>query len=197
MCAKIVLASSNQGKIDEFNLILAPLNVSLVPQDTVDIPPHEETGLSFIENAISKARWASRYAGLPAIGDDSGLVVPALLGEPGIYSRRYAGEQATDDENMTLLLSNMEKLTERNAFFYCAIAYVKTENDPSPLIATGQFHGEILRAKKGEKGFGYDPLFYLPTLSKTVAEIEPTQKNKLSHRAKACQNLINQLRDAL
>lgn len=194
MHAKIVLASNNSGKLQELTSILAPLDFSLLPQTAFDFPAHEETGLSFVENAISKARWASKYTSLPAIGDDSGLVVDALSGAPGIYSSRYAGLDASDEENMHKLLDTMAHITHRTAHFYCAMVFVKHHTDPTPLIATGRLNGEILSEKRGEHGFGYDPIFYVPTHHKSAAEISKDDKNTISHRAKACASLTKQLR---
>ncbi|MFI4962250.1 MAG: RdgB/HAM1 family non-canonical purine NTP pyrophosphatase [Legionellales bacterium] len=186
----IILATSNSGKIKEFEALLAPR--TCVSQSALNISSAEETGLSFIENALIKARHASFYANKPALADDSGLVVPALNGEPGIYSSRYAGRNASDSDNLNLLLEKMVhlKYAERQAYFYCAIALVQHAKDPTPLIATGVFQGSIAKAPSGSGGFGYDPVFYVEEYSCTAATLPAALKNTLSHRAKA----LNQLR---
>lgn len=194
MHAKIVLATTNKGKLKELQPLLSSLKIDLIAQSEFNMPEHEETGLSFIENAISKARWAAKYTQLPAIGDDSGLVVPALGGEPGIYSRRYAGNNATDQDNIDKLLSHMAKQSDRKAYFYCAMVYVTDQNDPTPLIAHGECHGEIVTEPQGKNGFGYDPIFYLQDFSKTVAQLSEQDKNRVSHRAKASHSLLSELR---
>lgn len=190
---EIILATSNLGKIKELQAILSPIHC--IPQADLNIKSVEETGLSFIENALIKARHASLMAKKPALGDDSGLVVPALNGAPGIYSSRFAGEQASDKDNNRLLLEKMHSLpsTQRQAYFYCAMAVVQYANDPTPLIATGVFHGQITMDLSGENGFGYDPLFYCPEYQCTAAQLTATIKNTISHRAKA----LNQLRDLI
>lgn len=186
---ELILATSNNGKIKELNELLAPIHC--VPQTQLGIPDAEETGLSFIENAILKARHASLLAGKPALADDSGLVVPALNGEPGIFSARYAGSGATDQDNISLLLNKMTNLTgtERKAYFYCAIALVQHGSDPTPIIATGAFHGSISSNASGTMGFGYDPIFYITEYQCTAAELPATIKNTISHRAQALSQL--------
>ena len=188
---EIILATSNPGKIKELSSILAPIHC--IAQTSLQIENAEETGLSFIENAIIKARHASNYTNKPALADDSGLVVPALNGEPGIYSSRYAGANATDTDNIDLLLKNMTQLTnaKRRAYFYCAIAIVQYAKDPIPIIATGLFEGIIAFTPSGDNGFGYDPIFYVPEYQCTAANLPATIKNTISHRAKA----LSQLRD--
>lgn len=187
---EIILATSNSGKIKEFQHLLAP--VQCIAQNTLGIPSPEENGLSFIENAIIKARHATLLAHKPALADDSGLVIPALNGEPGIYSSRYAGVDATDKDNIDLLLANMAHLhlEQRQAFFYCAIALVQHATDPTPIIAIGRFDGSISISASGEEGFGYDPIFYVSEYQCTAAQLPATIKNTISHRAKA----LNQLR---
>lgn len=186
---ELILATSNKGKIKELNAMLAP--IVCISQADLGVEDAEETGLSFIENALIKARHASRLTKKPALADDSGLVVPALNGEPGIYSARYAGKQANDSNNIDLLLSNMNPLADeqRQAYFYCAIALVQHEQDPTPLIATGIFHGRIIREKRGEHGFGYDPIFYIEQQQCTAAELSASIKNTISHRAQALKQL--------
>lgn len=186
---EIILATSNSGKIKELQHLLTPIHC--IAQNTLGISSVEENGLSFIENAIIKARHASLLADKPALADDSGLVVPALNGEPGIYSARYAGVDATDKRNIDLLLKHMTHLItdQRQAFFYCAIALVQHATDPTPLIATGIFHGSISTTASGEDGFGYDPIFYVAEYQCTAAQLPATIKNKISHRAKALSQL--------
>jgi XTP/dITP diphosphohydrolase len=191
---KIVLASSNEGKVKEIQAMMKDLNVNIVLQSQFQIPDVEETGLSFIENALIKARHASQISSLPALADDSGLVVDALQGAPGIYSARYARKGATDKENIDKLLQTMKSLPtqQRHAHFYCVIAFVRHSCDPVPLICQAKWDGVILDAPKGQNGFGYDPVFYIPSLHSTAAQLNPEQKNTLSHRAKALQLFIKQ-----
>ncbi|QEY52779.1 RdgB/HAM1 family non-canonical purine NTP pyrophosphatase [Legionella longbeachae] len=192
---KIVLATSNAGKIKELNTLLAP--IECIPQATLGISDAVENGLSFIENALIKARHASLYANEPALADDSGLVVPALNGAPGIYSARYAGSHATDVENINLLLENMSLLTSehREAWFYCAIALVQHAKDPTPIITTGICKGFIHDNPAGEGGFGYDPIFYLPEYQCTMAQLPAKLKNNISHRAQALKKLHNYIQN--
>lgn len=189
----IILATHNAGKIREFQTLLAPIEC-VSQQDIKHLEPIEETGLSFIENALLKARHASHFhQSQAALADDSGLVVPALQGQPGIYSARYAKENASDKENIEFLLEKMKGIPDRRAFFYCALVLIKHANDPTPLIATGTLHGLIAEKPSGTEGFGYDPIFYLPQYQGTLAEISLLDKNKISHRAKALQYLQKQL----
>ena len=192
---ELILASSNTGKMLEFQAILHPIHCLL--QSSLGIESIEETGLSFIENAILKARHASRLAGKAALADDSGLVVPALHGEPGIYSARYAGPHASDKDNMLLLLNKLAPMPdeERGAYFYCALALVKDADDPTPIVATGQFKGVIVKEPQGSNGFGYDPIFYVPEQACTVAQLPAAIKNKMSHRALALAQLRHHLLD--
>jgi XTP/dITP diphosphohydrolase len=186
---EIILATSNSGKINELQELLAP--VHCIGQNALGISSTEENGLSFIENAIIKARHASLLADKPALADDSGLVVPALNGEPGIYSARYAGKDATDKCNIELLLANMAQLEaeQRQAFFYCAIALVQHATDPTPIMATGIFYGSISITAVGEGGFGYDSVFYVKEYQCTAAQLPANIKNTISHRAKALSQL--------
>ena len=185
----LIIASSNPGKIIELQALLP--SFQCISQQSLHIEDADETGLSFIENAIIKARHASRCAQLPALADDSGLVVDALNGEPGIYSARFAGLAANDNDNINLLLKRLADVPDeqRHAYFYCAIAFVQHANDPTPLIATGQLIGRIAQARMGEHGFGYDPVFYLPDHQCTLAQLSPTIKNTISHRAMALKQL--------
>lgn len=190
----IVLASGNKGKLAELSAMLEPLGVNVKAQSEFNVSDADETGLSFIENAILKARHAASATGMAALADDSGIAVPALGGAPGIYSARYAGEHGNDGGNIELLLKNMADITDRRAFFYCAIAYVTHADDPTPLIATGAWHGEILTARQGEGGFGYDPIFFDPELGKSAAELNRDEKAARSHRGQALRALVAQLR---
>lgn len=193
----IVLATSNSGKIKEIQAILHPIHC--IAQSELGIGGVEETGLSFVENAILKARFTSHYAKQPALADDSGLVVPALQGEPGIYSARYAGNNASDEDNVHQLLTRMSPLKDddRAAYFYCAIAVVQHEADPTPIIATGVFKGFITLHPAGTGGFGYDPVFYVPEYQCTAAELPASIKNKISHRAKALVQLQSLTQDLI
>jgi len=186
---ELILATSNKGKIKEFQDLLAPIHC--ITQTSLGVTDAEETGLSFIENALIKARNASLHTGKPALADDSGLVVPALEGNPGIYSSRYAGVHATDKENIDLLLNNMAHLKpdQRKAYFYCAIALIQHKKDPIPIIATGLFRGVISQEPLGDGGFGYDPVFFVQEYECTAAQLPANIKNTISHRAKALSQL--------
>lgn len=186
---RYVLASDNEHKIQEIRDLL-PAQIQLLKQSDFDIKSAAETGLTFIENALLKARHAAAASGLPAIADDSGLEVDALGGRPGIYSSRFAGEQATDSENVQKLLTEMVGSEIRSARFRCVIVMLRHELDPAPVIAQGTLEGEILSEIRGNSGFGYDPVFFLPDRNKTVAEIPLSAKNRISHRAQALQKLI-------
>lgn len=196
-----VLASNNKGKLAEFKRLFgdANLNVTIVPQGQLDIDDAIEDGLSFIENAIIKARHASRASGLPAIADDSGICVPVLGNAPGIYSARYAGEHGNDTKNNAKLIADLQPIREAQptspiaGMFVCVLAMVRHADDPLPIIAQGLWHGEILEAPHGEGGFGYDPLFWLPELQATAASLSAADKNRISHRGQAIQQLLAQL----
>lgn len=192
---KVVLASSNSGKIHEFRHMLEPLGLTIIPQTELTVPSVEETGKTFLENALLKARHASAYTGLPALADDSGLVVPVLHGEPGIYSARYAGEGATDHKNIEKLLQRLQDVpsSQRQAYFYCALALIQHEADPVPLIAVGKWQGSIVTAAQGDQGFGYDPIFYVQQHACTAAQLDGSVKNSISHRARALKVLSQQL----
>ncbi|NAX23695.1 XTP/dITP diphosphatase [Vibrio sp. V39_P1S14PM300] len=189
---KIVLATGNQGKVREMADLLAEFGFDVVAQSEYDVPDVAETGTTFIENAIIKARHAAKLTGLPAIADDSGLEVDYLNGAPGIYSARYAGEQATDQQNMQKLLSAMEGVPaeQRSARFHCVLVLMRHENDPTPLVCHGQWEGRILDQTQGDNGFGYDPVFFVPGENCASAELAPARKKQLSHRAKALQKLF-------
>ena len=197
MSAEYVLASGNQGKLRELSAALEPLGFVVHPQSKWDTPEVDENAATFIENAFLKARNASQHAGLPAIADDSGLVVPSLLGAPGIYSARFAGEDATDQDNIRKLLAELNRFpsADRRAYFYCALVLIDSEDDPAPLVATARWHGEILPRPRGEFGFGYDPVFKVAGGSLTAAELDPADKRSRSHRGQALKMLLEQLRD--
>jgi len=192
---KIILASNNKGKIAEFNTMLDGIYqvVSMSDMQVEEVP---ETGLTFVENALIKARNASEQSGLPALSDDSGIVVDALNGEPGIYSARYAGNHGDDEANTQKLLDKMEDVADgkRTARFWCAIVFVEHANDPTPIIVQRGWEGEILRKKAGDNGFGYDPIFYVPTHRCASAELSPEIKNSISHRGKALVALLEELK---
>lgn len=189
---QLVLASSNPGKLRELSAMLQPLGVTVRTQGEWKIEDAVEDGLTFVENALIKARHASRHTGLPALGDDSGLVVDALQGKPGIYSSRYAGPVADDQANNRKLLEAMKDVPaeNRSAHFYCAMAWLRHAEDPAPLIAIGSWLGFILDGQRGKKGFGYDPLFWLPSEGCTSAELAAEDKNRLSHRGQALSKLV-------
>lgn len=195
---QILLASHNQNKIREFEELFAPLGAVLVPQAAFGIPEPEEPHATFVENALAKARHASLLSGLAAVADDSGLSVDALGGAPGVRSARYAtlfGKIKSDSNNNEMLLQNMQDHRKRQARFICALVAVRCAEDPEPLIAVGRWSGEILDAARGQSGFGYDPLMFIPELGLSVAEMSSTAKNKYSHRALAMQQLLIQMRE--
>lgn len=193
---RVVLASGNAGKLRELHALLAPLGMDVVAQSDFDITGVEETGQSFVENAILKARHGARVSGLPAIADDSGIMVDALGGAPGIYSARYAGEGASDEENLDLLLENLKDLPDpgRGARFVCLAVYMGHADDPCPIVCEGIWPGRIIHAPRGKDGFGYDPIFFVEDCGCTSAELEPARKNAISHRALAMGALIDRLR---
>ncbi|MEN7342407.1 MAG: RdgB/HAM1 family non-canonical purine NTP pyrophosphatase [Pseudomonadota bacterium] len=181
----LVLASGNAGKLKEIQSILSDMDINLVAQTTLGVESVPETGTTFVENAIIKARHAAAVTGLPAIADDSGLAVDALGGQPGIYSARYAGEDASDDDNITLLLEALDGESHRVARFWCLIVVMRHAEDPTPLIAGASWQGVIATERAGNDGFGYDPVFYLPSLECTAAALPRETKNRLSHRGQA------------
>ena len=194
MISKLVIASANPGKLREIQAILAPLNVCAVSHKELGISDADEPYFTFIENALTKARHASHLSGSPALADDSGICVDALDGAPGVLSARYAGEPKSDVRNNEKLVYELAELSDRHAHYYCVMVLVRNANDPEPIIAEGIWHGEIILTARGSNGFGYDPHFYLPTLGKTSAELEPEHKNRISHRALALAQLIKRLR---
>jgi XTP/dITP diphosphohydrolase len=192
---RIVLATGNVGKVRELQQLLADMDYEIVPQSEFNTPEAVEDGLGFVENALIKARSASRHTGLPAIADDSGIAVDALDGAPGIYSARYAGAGATDEQNLNHLLENMQNVDDpdRTARFICLMVYVRHAEDPTPLICQGSWEGRLLRSPQGENGFGYDPIFYVPEKDCTSAQLSSDEKNAMSHRGKAIRCLVDQL----
>ena len=191
----LVLASGNAGKIREFHQLLAPLGLEVRPQSEFGVPEVEETGLTFVENALLKAREASRISGLPSLADDSGLEVDALNGAPGIYSARFAGEPKSDSRNNASLLEALAEVPEgqRTGRYWCVLVYLRHAEDPVPLIVQQSWEGEILAHPRGEGGFGYDPLFWLPEQGMSAAELSAAEKNRLSHRGRALQSLAEAL----
>lgn len=198
MSRQIVLASGNPGKVREIGELLADCDITVVPQSEFNVPEAEETGLTFVENAILKARNACEHSALPAIADDSGLEVDALRGAPGIYSARYAGKGAGDEANLQKLLVDMKDVAEasRTARFQCVMVYMEHALDPTPLICQGTWEGRIQFEPSGDNGFGYDPVFFVPDHGMTSAQMEPELKNRLSHRGQALTALVNALKSA-
>ncbi|QEZ45974.1 RdgB/HAM1 family non-canonical purine NTP pyrophosphatase [Cupriavidus oxalaticus] len=193
---RLVLASNNPGKLREFGTLLAPLGFDVVPQGDLGIPEAEEPFVTFVENALTKARHASRLSGLPALADDSGISARALGGAPGVYSARYAqmaGKPRSDAANNAHLVSQLAGKLDRHAHYYCVLVFVHHAEDPCPLIAEGVWHGEVVDAPRGAGGFGYDPHFLLPGLGKTAAELSAEEKNTVSHRAQALRALVARL----
>lgn len=194
---KIVLASNNAGKVREIHELLKDFDIDVVSQSEFNVDSVEETGLTFVENAIIKARYAALKTGLPAIADDSGIEVDALNGAPGIYSARFSGEDASDKDNNKKLLQALKDIPEekRTARYQCVMVFMRHAADPTPVIASGSWEGIILTAAKGSGGFGYDPLFYVPTHQCSAAELSAELKNKLSHRSKALISLLHKLQE--
>jgi XTP/dITP diphosphohydrolase len=192
---QFVLATGNPGKVKELASMLTPLNIEILPQSKFDVPEIPETGTTFIENAIIKARHAAKLTGLPAIADDSGLEVMALGGAPGIYSARFAGEGATDQNNIDKLLAELKDIPadQRQARFVCVLVYMASESDPTPIICQGFWNGHISDDQQGLSGFGYDPIFFVNDKNCTSAELTKETKNTISHRAQALQQLLPQL----
>ena len=191
----IVLASSNQGKLAELRALLEPAGLRVVPQDALGVEPPEETGLTFVENALIKARAACAATGLSAIADDSGIVVDALKGAPGVRSARYAGEGASDADNLARLLEALAGVAtpRRGAAFVCCVVYLRHARDPCPMVCEGVWKGRILDAPRGAGGFGYDPVFFVESLGRTAAELSRAEKNAISHRGQALAQLLDRL----
>ena len=198
MSQRIVLASGNAGKLREFNAMLADLGIEFVRQSEFGVQDADETGLTFVENALIKARNAARHTGMPAMADDSGIVVDALGGAPGLYSARYAGEHGDDAANNTKLLEALKAVpdAQRTARFYCCIVYLRHAEDQLPIIAEASWEGRILHSLSGANGFGYDPLFYVPTHGCSSAELPAEEKNRISHRGQALRKLHELLENA-
>jgi XTP/dITP diphosphohydrolase len=193
---KLVIASNNAGKLREFQHMLAPLGIDVLTQSQLGISEAEEPHCTFIENALAKARHVSKLSGLPALADDSGICVNALGGAPGVFSARYAGEPKSDRRNNDKLLHDMQGVTDRRAHYYCVLVLVRHADDPQPLIAEGEWQGEIAQEERGDGGFGYDPMFWLPEFGKMSAELSHEEKAKISHRAKALKILLQRLHSA-
>lgn len=194
--SRIVLASNNPGKLREFAALFSTAGIDIVPQGELGVSEADEPHATFVENALAKARHASRATGLPAVADDSGLCVPTLLGAPGVYSARYAqraGREKSDAANNAYLVEQLREVADRRAYYYCVLALVRHADDPEPLIAEGRWAGEIVDAPRGAHGFGYDPHFFVPALGATAAELDPAAKNAASHRALALKALVARL----
>lgn len=192
---KLVIASGNAGKLREIRHLLDPLGIEVLPQSVFSITEVEEPYCTFVENALAKARHASKSSGLAALADDSGICANALNGGPGVYSARYAGEPKSDERNNQKLVDVLRNQTDRRAHYYCVMVLVRHADDPQPIIADGAWHGEIILEPRGEGGFGYDPYFFLPDLGKTGAELPMELKNRISHRGKALARLTECLKE--
>lgn len=191
---QIVLASNNAGKLREFGQMLATVDIEVLPQAHFNIPEAEEPHVTFVENALAKARHAARLTGLPALADDSGICVRALGGAPGVYSARFAGEPKSDERNNQKLIADLRGQTDRRAHYVAVLVFVHHADDPQPIICEGEWHGEIIDTPRGAGGFGYDPYFLVPDLNQTAAEISADEKNKRSHRGKALAQLMERLK---
>lgn len=194
MLKKLVIASNNPGKLREIGQILAPLEIEVIPQSELGVSEADEPYATFIENALAKARHAAGRSGLPALADDSGICVDILGGAPGVMSARFAGEPKSDERNNRKLVQLIGRENNRNAHYYCVIVLMRHGDDPQPVIAEGEWHGQILSAPRGSGGFGYDPLFLDTASGKTGAELSPAQKNRVSHRGKALAALLERLK---
>lgn len=190
---KLVLASNNAGKLREFQALLAPLGWEVIPQSALGVTEAEEPHDTFVENALAKARHASLSTGLPALADDSGICLAALEGAPGVHSARFAGEPKSDARNNSFMLEKLASETDKRAHYVCVLVFVRSAKDPQPLIAEGEWHGEIVMTPRGAGGFGYDPYFLLAEYGMTAAEMPTEQKNVISHRGVACQTLLQRL----
>ncbi len=194
---QLVLASGNKGKVAEFNSLFGEYGIKVTPQSAFDIPDVPETGTTFVENAIIKARHAASLANMPAIADDSGLVVEALHGAPGIYSARYAGVHGDNEANNAKLLKTLDGIDNRQAKFLCVLVFMRSADDPTPIICQGEWHGNITQAASGTGGFGYDPVFYVQEHNCTAAELDKSVKNRESHRGKALKQLMPAIQSLL
>lgn len=196
---EVVLASNNAGKLREFSAILGEAGIRMIPQGELGVSEAEEPHITFVENAIAKARHASRHTGRPALADDSGLCVPALGGAPGVYSARYAsmnGGEKSDQANNMRLVSHLHQVDDPRAYYVAVLVYLESADDPCPIVAEGRWYGKIVATPQGENGFGYDPHFWLPEHGCTVAQLDPDTKNRNSHRARALAVLLQRLREA-
>jgi XTP/dITP diphosphohydrolase len=197
MTQELVLASNNAGKLREFNSLLTTIGLTARAQGEFGVPEADEPFITFVENALQKARHASRLTGLPALADDSGVCVNALGGAPGVYSARYAslgnGEPKSDARNSEKLIADLAAHADKSAYYYCVLVYVRHADDPQPVIADGRWNGEIIPDARGEGGFGYDPHFYIPALGRCAAELSSDEKNRLSHRGQALRALVEKL----
>ncbi|WP_175626578.1 MULTISPECIES: RdgB/HAM1 family non-canonical purine NTP pyrophosphatase [Oxalobacteraceae] len=194
MSRTLILASNNQGKLKEFSALLSSINFDVHAQGEFNVPEAEEPHVTFVENAIAKARHAARLTGKPALADDSGVCVNALGGAPGVYSARYAGEPKSDQRNNEKLIADLSAHVDKSAYYYCVLVFVRHADDPQPVIAEGRWNGEMLAEPRGQGGFGYDAYFWLPEQQKTAAELTAEEKNRLSHRGQALRALIEKLR---
>ncbi|KID54874.1 nucleoside-triphosphate diphosphatase [Pseudoalteromonas luteoviolacea] len=197
MTKQIVLATGNKGKVKELGNMLESLQIEVLPQSQFEVSDVEETGTTFVENAIIKARHAAKETGLPAIADDSGIEVDALNGAPGVFSARFAGADASDQQNIDKLLVSLENEANRTARFWCVLVYMRHENDPTPVICQASWEGTIAVTQHGDGGFGYDPVFWIESLQKMAAELTKEEKNAISHRGKALQQLMTHFKSTL
>lgn len=187
---QLVLASNSAGKVREFSALFAPLGIAIIPQGDLGIAAAEEPYFTFVENALTKARHASMESNLPALADDSGICIAALDGRPGVRSARYAGEEASDANNNAKVIAELKGVSDRRAHYVCALVFIRHALDPEPVIVQTQWHGEWIDVPQGNSGFGYDPHFWIPSLGKTAAELDPIEKNKISHRGQALRDLL-------
>jgi XTP/dITP diphosphohydrolase len=194
MTQRLILASNNAGKLREFSEILGPIGFELHPQGEFNVPEADEPHATFVENALEKARHASRLTGLPALADDSGVCVNAFNGAPGVWSARFAGEPKSDARNNEKMIADLAPHADKSAYYYCVLVYVRHPDDPQPVIADGRWNGEMIPTPRGSGGFGYDPYFYIPSLGKCAAELSPAEKNALSHRGQALRALVEKLK---
>ncbi len=193
MTRTIVLASNNSGKLKEFSELLSPIGFELHTQSEFNVPEADEPHVTFIENALAKARHAAQLTGLSALADDSGICANALHGAPGVWSARYAGEPKSDARNNQKLIADLSTHADKSAYYFCALVFVRHASDPQPVIAEGRWDGEVIATPRGQGGFGYDPYFWLPALGKTAAELSAEEKNRLSHRGNALRVLVEKL----
>jgi XTP/dITP diphosphohydrolase len=194
MTQRLILASNNAGKLKEFSEILGPIGFTLHPQGQFNVPEADEPFGTFVENALEKARHASRLTGLPALADDSGVCINAFGGKPGVWSARFAGEPKSDARNNEKVIAELAGHADKSAYYYCVLVYVRHPDDPQPVIADGRWNGEMIAEARGGNGFGYDPHFFIPALGKCAAELSSAEKNALSHRGQALRALVDKLK---